>query len=80
MGGGDKSFVIYNSKSGWRTKITQGLKANGENQLKEVRIEADDIEGTVEQGINEIINWDRICTEKGIKHVSPWVAGREPNA
>lgn len=76
---GEKSFVIYNSKSGWRAKITQGLKANGENQLKEVRIEADEPEGLILVGINLIIDWDKMCTEKGINHVSPYVGGKPPN-
>lgn len=74
----DKSFVIYNSKSGWKAKVSQGLKANGENQLKEVRVEADDLVGLVEQGINLIVDWDKMCTERGIAHVSPYVKGREP--
>jgi|FLOH01.1.fsa_nt_gi hypothetical protein len=74
----DSSFVIYNSKSGWKAKVAQGLKANGENQLKEVRVEADTLEGLVEQGINLIVDWDRMCTEKGIAHVSPYIKGREP--
>lgn len=78
-GEGDKSFVIYNSKSGWKAKVAQGLKANGQNQLKEVRVEADTLEGLVEQGINLIIDWDRMCTEKGINHVSPYVNGTPPN-
>jgi len=74
----DKVFTIYNSKIGWRARVAQGLKANGENQLKEVRVEADEIDGLIEQGIDIIINWDKICTTKGIKHVSPWVNGKEP--
>ncbi len=77
---GDKTFTIYNSKSGWRAKVTQGLKANGENQLKEVRIEADEPDGLILLGINLIIDWDKMCTEKGISHVSPYVKGREPHA
>ena len=63
----DKSFVIYNSKTGWRTKVTQGLKATGENQLKEVRIEADEIDGVIEQGLDQIETWAKMCKERHIK-------------
>lgn len=74
----DKSFMIYNSKSDWRAKVTQGLKANGENQLKEVKIQSDTIDGLLEQGLQIIVDWDRMCTEKGVAHVSPYVKGKEP--
>ena len=75
----DKTFTIYNSKSGWRAKVTQGLKANGENQLKEARIEADEIDGLVTQGLDLLVDWDKQCTDRHIKHVNMYEDGFRPD-
>ena len=75
----DKTFTVYNSKAGWKYKFTQGLKANGENQAKEVKAESDDMVETVRLGLDALVEWDKQCTDRGIKHVDMYVDGRNPN-
>ena len=75
----DRTFTQYNSKAGWKNKIVQGLKANGETQLKEIGTQGDEMDALLELNVQTIINWDKILTEKGIKHVNPWINGKPPN-
>lgn len=77
--GEEKTFVAHNYKADFENSVTQGQKANGEIQIKEVKTKSDVLEGLLERNLNLIIDWYTLCKKKHIKAVSPYEKGHEPN-
>lgn len=75
----EKTVVEYNNKSDFQKKYTYGQKANGELQLKEVTLRSDIAEGLLDEGLDSIENFFKMCRKRGLKVVSPYVIGREPD-
>ena len=78
MSGKESTFVGHNYKADYKFKITQGQKANGEIQLKEVRVMGDELEGLIEVSFDVLIGCYKTGKEKHLKMVSPYEDGHEP--
>jgi len=78
MAGPESTFVGHNYNADYKFKITQGQKANGEVQLKEVRVMSDVLEGLIEVSFDVLGTWYKTGKEKHIKVVSPYEDGYEP--
>jgi len=72
------SFGGHNYKADFRFKLTSGMKANGENQLKELTVRSDESEGLMEQLLDIQENWYKAGKKRHLKMVSPYEDGHEP--
>lgn len=75
----EKTVVEYNNKSEYQNKRVISQKANGELQAKETTIKADIPDGMLELGLNSIEDFYKMCIQRGLKVVSPYILGREPD-
>lgn len=76
--GKETTFAGHNYKADYKYKVTSGQKANGENQLKEVRVEGDEWEPLIGIIFDIGITWYKVGKGKHLKMVSPFEKGHEP--
>lgn len=74
----EKTTIEYNRKSDFQKKYTAGQKANGETVLKEITLRSDIKEGLMEEVIEGLILYDKLCKKSHIRNVSMYEAGFEP--
>ncbi len=68
----EKTFTGQNYKADYKFKVTQGQKANGELQLKELKVQSDEIEGLLETSFTILEDWYKIGSGKKLRVVSPY--------
>lgn len=73
------TFAGHNYKGDYKFKITHGLKADGYDQLKELRVMSDESEGLLDISFDLLEDWYAKGKQKHIKMVSPYEKGFEPN-
>ncbi len=72
------TFTGHNFKSDYKFKVTQRQKANGEIQLEELSVRADEKEVVLETAFELLKKWYILGREKNIRLVSPYEKGYEP--
>jgi len=73
-----KTFTGHNFKADYRFTIKQHQKANGEIQLEELTVRAEDENTLINTSFDRMIQWWKVGKEKRVKLVSPFEAGYEP--
>jgi len=74
----ETTFTGHNYKADYKYKVTSGQKANGEIQMKEIRVEGDEWEPLLEINFNILTDSYKMGKEKHLKMVSPYESGYEP--
>ncbi len=74
----ESTFVGHNYHADYKYKVTTGQKANGEIQVKEIRVEGDEWEPLLEINFNILVDSYNMGKEKHLKMVSPFESGYEP--
>jgi hypothetical protein len=74
----ETTFAGHNYKADYKYKVTTGQKANGEIQMKEIRVEGDEWESLLEINFSILVDSYMMGKEKHLKMVSPFVSGHEP--
>jgi hypothetical protein len=74
----ETTFAGHNYKADYKYKVTTGQKANGEIQMKEIRVEGDEWEPLLDINFNILIDSYMIGKQKNLKMVSPFISGHEP--
>jgi hypothetical protein len=74
----ETTFSGHNYKADYKYKVTTGLKANGEVQIKEIRSEGDDWEPLLEINFSILLDSYEMGKKKHLKMVSPYENDHEP--
>jgi hypothetical protein len=74
----ENTFVGHNYKADYKYKVTSGQKANGEIQMKEIRVEGDEWEPLLEINFSILLDSYAMGKRKHLKRVSPYQSGHEP--
>ena len=74
----ETTFSGHNYNADYKYKVTTGLKANGEVQIKEIRSEGDDWEPLLEINFSILLDSYEMGKRKHLKMVSPYENGHEP--
>ena len=68
----ETTFSGHNYKADYKYKVTTGLKANGEVQIKEIRSEGDDWEPLLEINFSILLDSYEMGKRKHLKMVTPY--------
>mgnify|MGYP001181888478 FL=1 len=74
----ETTFSGHNYKADYKYKVTTGLKANGEVQIKEIRSEGEDWEPLLEINFSILLDSYEMGKRKHLKMVSPYEKDHEP--
>lgn len=74
----EQQFAGHNYKADYKYKVTTGEKANGEIQIKEVRVQGDEYEALISINLDIIRDTYAMAKERKMKVVSPYEKGHEP--
>lgn len=76
----DTTLEGRNFKNDYKFKIKLGQKAtNGQIQLKELTVASDDQTNLIDIALNLLIDQYKVCKNKKLKVLSPFIDGYEPS-